>query len=153
MGKIASASGKFVATMDHRLDPGSQSWDDLKSLYAAPRIALSDEASANVARAHDFLQEVVASGRTVYGVNTGFGQLAHVRVGEDELHQLQDNILRSHAAGLGTPLPPKVVRWMLLFKVCGLIRGHSGPPITTRRRNSSAPRRLAPELIAATASP
>ena len=70
--------------------------------------------------------EVVASGRTVYGVNTGFGQLAHVRVGEDALHQLQDNILRSHAAGLGAPLPPEIVRWMLLFKVCGLIRGHSG---------------------------
>ena len=126
MGKIAPASGKFVATMDHRLDPGPQRWADLKSLFAAPRIALSDAAVANVVRAHDFLQEVVASGRTVYGVNTGFGQLAHVRVGEDELHQLQDNILRSHAAGLGTPLPPEVVRWMLLFKVCGLIRGHSG---------------------------
>ena len=112
--------------MDHRLDPGPLSWDDLKTLYAAPRIALSDTAVANVARAHDFLQEVVASGRTVYGVNTGFGQLAHVRVGEDELHRLQDNILRSHAAGLGAPLPPEVVRWMLLFKVCGLIRGHSG---------------------------
>ena len=87
---------------------------------------MSDAAAANVVRAHDFLQEVVTSGRTVYGVNTGFGQLAHVRVGEDELHRLQDNILRSHAAGLGAPLPPEVVRWMLLFKVCGLIRGHSG---------------------------
>ena len=70
--------------------------------------------------------EVVASGRTVYGVNTGFGQLANVRVGSDQLHQLQENILRSHAAGLGEPLPPEIVRWMLLFKVCGLVRGHSG---------------------------
>ena len=81
MGKIASPSGKFAVTMDHRLDPGPQRWADLKSLFAAPRIALSDAAVANVVRAHDFLQEVVASGRTVYGVNTGFGQLAHVRVG------------------------------------------------------------------------
>jgi histidine ammonia-lyase len=62
----------------------------------------------------------------VYGVNTGFGQLANVRVGADQLHQLQENILRSHAAGLGDSLPPEIVRWMLLFKVCGLIRGHSG---------------------------
>ena len=70
--------------------------------------------------------EVVESGKTVYGVNTGFGELARVRVGGDQLHQLQENILRSHAAGLGEALPPEVVRWMLLFKICGLIRGHSG---------------------------
>ena len=126
MGKIAFSSGKFASIMEHRLDPGPQRWADLKSLYAASRIVLSDAAIANVARAHDFLQEVVASGRTVYGVNTGFGQLAHVKVGEEVLHQLQENILRSHAAGLGEPLPPAIVRWMLLFKVCGLIRGHSG---------------------------
>lgn len=112
--------------MNHRLEPGPQSWADLQSLYAVEGIVLSDAACANVKRAHDFLMEVVASGKTVYGVNTGFGQLANVRVGADQLHQLQENILRSHAAGLGAPLPPEIVRWMLLFKVCGLIRGHSG---------------------------
>jgi len=112
--------------MDQSLHPGQLSWTQLQSLYAADRIVLSDDARQNVQRAHDFLLEVVASGRTVYGVNTGFGQLANVRVDADQLHQLQDNILRSHAAGLGAPLPPEIVRWMLLFKVCGLIRGHSG---------------------------
>ena len=126
MAKIVRSSGKFVTAMNHRLDPGPQSWADLQSLYAADAIVLSDAAHSNVKRAHDFLMEVVASGRTVYGVNTGFGQLANVRVGENQLHQLQENILRSHAAGLGEPLPPEIVRWMLLFKVCGLIRGHSG---------------------------
>lgn len=112
--------------MDQSLHPGQLSWTQLQSLYAADRIVLSDDARQNVQRAHGFLLEVVASGRTVYGVNTGFGQLANVRVDADQLHQLQDNILRSHAAGLGAPLPPEIVRWMLLFKVCGLIRGHSG---------------------------
>ena len=112
--------------MDHLLQPGQQSWSQLQALYRADRIALSESARANVERAHDFLLEVVASGKTVYGVNTGFGQLANVRVEEAQLHQLQDNILRSHAAGLGDPLPTDVVRWMLLFKVCGLVRGHSG---------------------------
>ena len=126
VAKIVRSSGKFVTAMNHRLDPGPQSWADLQSLYAADAIVLSDAAHSNVKRAHDFLMEVVASGRTVYGVNTGFGQLANVRVGENQLHQLQENILRSHAAGLGEPLPPEIVRWMLLFKVCGLIRGHSG---------------------------
>ena len=112
--------------MDQSLHPGPLSWSQLNSLYRAERIVLSDAARNQVQRAHDFLQEVVASGKTVYGVNTGFGQLANVRVGDDALHQLQENILRSHAAGLGAPLPPEVVRWMLLFKVCGLVRGHSG---------------------------
>jgi len=112
--------------MDHRLEPGPKNWADLQAAYDADRIVLTDVARAQVARAHDFLMEVVASGLTVYGVNTGFGQLANVRVGADQLHQLQENILRSHAAGLGDPLPPEIVRWMLLFKVCGLIRGHSG---------------------------
>ena len=126
MGKIVRSSGKFVSAMDHRLEPGPKNWADLQVAYNADRIVLTDVARAQVARAHDFLMEVVASGRTVYGVNTGFGQLANVRVGSDQLHQLQENILRSHAAGLGEPLPPEIVRWMLLFKVCGLVRGHSG---------------------------
>ncbi|MDA9001935.1 histidine ammonia-lyase [bacterium] len=117
--------------MDHRLEPGPKNWADLQAAYDADRIVLTDVARAQVARAHDFLMEVVASGRTVYGVNTGFGQLANVRVGADQLHQLQENILRSHAAGLGDPLPPEIVRWMLLFKVCGLIRGHSGVQLQT----------------------
>ena len=134
MGKIGLHSGKFVMNMDHRLDPGPQSWAQLKLLYTSPSISLSEEAKGNVSRAHEFLLDVVASGRTVYGVNTGFGQLAHVRVGEDELHQLQENIIRSHAAGLGEPLPPAIVRWMLLFKVCGLIRGHSGVQLQTVNR-------------------
>lgn len=126
MGKIVRSSGKFVTSMNLSLEPGPQDWAHLQSLYAADRLILSDAARTNVARAHGFLMEVVASGKTVYGVNTGFGQLANVRVGADQLHQLQENILRSHAAGLGEPLPPEIVRWMLLFKVCGLIRGHSG---------------------------
>ena len=126
MGKIVRSSGKFVTAMNHSLEPGPKNWADLQVAYNADRIVLTDVARAQVARAHDFLMEVVASGRTVYGVNTGFGQLANVRVGSDQLHQLQENILRSHAAGLGEPLPPEIVRWMLLFKVCGLVRGHSG---------------------------
>lgn len=126
MGKIVRSSGKFVTAMNHCLEPGPQSWSQLQSLYAAERIVLSDAARKNVSLAHDFLMEVVESGKTVYGVNTGFGELARVRVGGDQLHQLQENILRSHAAGLGEALPPEVVRWMLLFKICGLIRGHSG---------------------------
>ena len=86
MGKIVRSSGKFVTAMNHCLEPGPQSWSQLQSLYAAERIVLSDAARKNVSLAHDFLMEVVESGKTVYGVNTGFGELARVRVGDDQLH-------------------------------------------------------------------
>jgi histidine ammonia-lyase len=69
----------------------------------------------------------VAAGSTaVYGINTGFGSLAHVRVPADQLRQLQHNIVRSHAAGVGKPLPTEVVRGMLLILAASLCRGHSG---------------------------
>ena len=60
--------------MDQSLHPVQLSWAQLQSLYAEDRIVLSDDARQNVERAHEFLLEVVASGRTVYGVNTGFGR-------------------------------------------------------------------------------
>ena len=62
----------------------------------------------------------------VYGINTGFGHLKNKRVPGDQLDKLQDNLILSHAVGVGPPAPPEVVRWMLLFKLNMLLRGHSG---------------------------
>ena len=62
----------------------------------------------------------------VYGVNTGFGDLANVRIGADRLALLQERLLLSHAAGLGEPLPDGAVRAMLLLRANALARGHSG---------------------------
>ncbi|MBL8760463.1 MAG: histidine ammonia-lyase, partial [Phycisphaerae bacterium] len=61
-----------------------------------------------------------------YGVNTGFGSLARKRIDADDLRELQRNLIRSHAAGIGTPLPSDVVRAMLLLTAASLARGHSG---------------------------
>lgn len=68
----------------------------------------------------------VASGRVVYGITTGLGSLANVRVDPDELAELQRNILRSHAAGVGAPLDAEVVRAMMLLRARTLAAGHSG---------------------------
>src|SRR5512147_463237 len=77
------------------------------------------EAAASVDR-------IVAGGETVYGVNTGFGLLANTRIPGDRLAELQTNLILSHSAGLGDPLPRHVTRLMILLKLLGLGRGHSG---------------------------
>lgn len=87
---------------------------------------LSPDASRRVADSAAAIESVLASGDQVYGVNTGFGQLAHVRVSESELKQLQENLVRSHACGVGPLLPDAVVRLTLVLKVSTLAQGYSG---------------------------
>jgi histidine ammonia-lyase len=79
-----------------------------------------------VANAAASVDRIVAGGETVYGVNTGFGLLANTRIPDGRLAELQTNLILSHSAGLGDPLPRHVVRLMILLKLLGLGRGHSG---------------------------
>jgi histidine ammonia-lyase len=79
-----------------------------------------------VAQAAASVDRIVASGETVYGVNTGFGLLANTRIPNDRLAELQTNLILSHSAGLGEPLPRHVTRLMIVLKLLGLGRGHSG---------------------------
>jgi histidine ammonia-lyase len=72
------------------------------------------------------VERIVAGGETVYGVNTGFGLLANTRIPVERLAELQTNLILSHSAGLGEPLPRHVVRLMIVLKLLGLGRGHSG---------------------------
>ncbi len=72
------------------------------------------------------LARIVAQDRTAYGVNTGFGLLAQTRIEHDQLRQLQKNLVLSHAAGVGAPLPDNVVRLMMVLKLVSLARGASG---------------------------
>ncbi|MBM4007099.1 MAG: histidine ammonia-lyase [Planctomycetes bacterium] len=90
------------------------------------QVALAAEARARIDAARAAIEGVAASGSAVYGVNTGFGSLAHQRVGAGELAALQANLVRSHAAGVGDPLPEPVVRAMLLLLAASLSRGASG---------------------------
>ncbi len=88
------------------------------SLAAAAREAM-DKSSARV-------KEVLASGEAVYGINTGFGALAGKRIADEDLGALQYNLVRSHAAGVGSPLPASVVRRIMLLKANSLASGASG---------------------------
>ena len=87
---------------------------------------LSDESRARLARGRETVDAMVAEGAVVYGVTTGFGDLSSVRIDAADAAQLQLNLVRSHAIGVGEPLPPEVVRGMLLLLVNSLSKGHSG---------------------------
>ncbi len=109
------------------LTPGRLRLADLRALYEhehpveldAGAFAAIDAAAATVAR-------LVAEGRPIYGVNTGFGRLSTTHIPEDELAELQRRLLLSHMAGVGEPLPDKVVRLVLVLKAASLARGYSG---------------------------
>jgi histidine ammonia-lyase len=87
---------------------------------------LSDDDRARIAAGRAVVEAAVASGGAVYGVTTGFGRLANVRIAPADAAQLQVNLVRSHAVGSGPPLPGEVVRGMLLLLGASLNRGHSG---------------------------
>jgi histidine ammonia-lyase len=90
------------------------------------QVELAAEARQRVAATRRVVDEIVASGRVVYGVNTGFGKLAEVQILPDQLNRLQLNLLRSHATGVGSPFDEPVVRAMLLLRANVLATGHAG---------------------------
>jgi histidine ammonia-lyase len=89
-------------------------------------VALAPGARERMSASRAVIERVVAEGRTVYGVTTGFGDLADVRIEPGQTAELQRNLVRSHAAGVGDPLPDEVVRAMLLLRANGLAVGLSG---------------------------
>ncbi len=89
-------------------------------------VALQAEARERVAATRRVIQDILDSGQVVYGVNTGFGKLAEVKVSPDQLAQLQLNLVRSHACGVGGPFPQEVVRAMLLLRANVLATGYAG---------------------------
>jgi len=90
------------------------------------QVALSSRARARVARARQVVERLVREGRTLYGITTGVGELAGVRISPAQSAQLQVNIVRSHSAGVGDPLPEEVVRAMMALRAHALALGHSG---------------------------
>jgi histidine ammonia-lyase len=109
-----------------RLDPTNIDLATLRQLWRGAEASLDDASMQRVANAAASVDRIVAGGETVYGVNTGFGLLANTRIPDDRLAELQTNLILSHSAGLGDPLPRHVTRLMIVLKLLGLGRGHSG---------------------------
>src|SRR5919198_2990473 len=91
-----------------------------------PPVPLTGEDRDRIAAARAVVEAALASGDAVYGVTTGIGNLASVRIGADDAAALQLNLVRSHAVGAGPPLDREVVRAMLALLAASLRRGHSG---------------------------
>ncbi|MCX7850256.1 histidine ammonia-lyase [Thermus sp.] len=89
-------------------------------------VRLSPAAWERLEAAHQALRQALRADQAIYGVNTGLGALSRVRVPPEELAQLQLNLVRSHAVGVGEPLPERAVRAVLLFRLNSFLQGASG---------------------------
>ncbi|MBT8084612.1 MAG: histidine ammonia-lyase [Woeseia sp.] len=99
----------------------------LRTIWIEPaQISLGDDARRRIDESAAVVQKVVDSGKSVYGVNTGFGQLAQVSISVNDLARLQENLVRSHAVGVGPLLPDAIVRLILVMKIVSLAQGYSG---------------------------
>ena len=109
------------------LDPGQVTLAELRDLfYRQPTIALADSCWAQVQGSADTVDATVIKGKAAYGINTGFGLLAHTRIPDAQLSMLQKNLVTSHSAGVGKDLPTDCVRLLMCLKVISLGRGYSG---------------------------
>jgi histidine ammonia-lyase len=99
---------------------------DTAAVAAGEPVSLASEARTRVEQSRSFVESLLASNQVVYGINTGFGALSEVVVPPNELRQLQLNLVRSHACGVGDPLPEAVSRAMLLHRANVLAKGYSG---------------------------
>jgi histidine ammonia-lyase len=93
---------------------------------ANARVEVAPAARARMAASRATIEEILAAGQTVYGVNTGFGKLSDVRIPAESLAQLQTNLVRSHSGGVGNPLSEPESRAMLLLRANVLAKGFSG---------------------------
>jgi histidine ammonia-lyase len=89
-------------------------------------VLLFPDARETVDRARAVVDEIVASGKVAYGITTGVGKLSDVRIASEQIRELQVNLVRSHAVGVGEPLPVAETRAMMLLRANSLAKGHSG---------------------------
>ena len=109
------------------LTPGSLTFELLRDVWTEPRtLALDRDARPRIEAAAKLVAHIVAEGRVVYGVNTGFGLLARTRIDAARVADLQRSLVLSHSAGTGPPLDDRIVRLTMLLKIGSLARGYSG---------------------------
>ena len=109
------------------LHPGQVTLNELNEIYRHHKAArLSETANRAVKTASEWIDEAVAGDMAVYGINTGFGKLASVRIAKEDTATLQRNLILSHCAGVGDAMPKNITRLMMALKLISLGRGASG---------------------------
>lgn len=109
------------------IDGQALSLDDYRAyLSQRPVVTVAPEVMQRLESVRFYIEDKIAQGAVIYGVNTGFGHLASEHIPNDQLKELQLNLVRSHAAGVGDPVEDDIVRIMLLVKLQSLAQGFSG---------------------------
>jgi len=111
---------------DILLNPGEMTLAQWKAIYRGGAVRLDPRSAPRIGESADAVARILAKGVPVYGINTGFGKLANVRIEDEDLATLQRNIVLSHAAGTGAPSPVPVIRLMMALKLASLAMGASG---------------------------
>ena len=131
------------------LTPGTVSYADWRAVYLGAVPTLDPACRPIIAESAAAVERILARGEPVYGINTGFGKLASVRIEAHDLAALQRNIVLSHAAGVGEPMPVPVARLMMALKLASLARGASGvAPATVDLLEAMLARGLVPVVPA-----
>lgn len=124
---LAGRKGAFLMVERVELDGVNL---DLKGFVSVTRknarVEILPEAIERVARSRCIVDDLVSQKRPMYGINTGFGRFSEVAIPEDEIDQLQLNLIRSDAVGIGAPFPCEIVRGILLLRLNSLLKGYSG---------------------------
>ncbi|WP_375196944.1 aromatic amino acid lyase, partial [Sphingobium sp.] len=112
--------------MQVTLVPGAVSLEQWRAIYEGAGVMLDPASAPRIAAGAAAVERILARHEPVYGINTGFGKLASVKIGDADLATLQRNIVLSHSAGTGAPSPVPVVRLMMALKLASLAQGASG---------------------------
>lgn len=118
--------------MDKILDGETLSLSYVEDIcFQNSKIALSSLALTKVKESYDYLQNLLTTDKVVYGINTGFGKLSSTKIEKNLLEDLQTNLIRSHAVGLGDPLPYEVAKATMVIRLNSLLKGASGIKLDT----------------------
>lgn len=113
--------------MKLRIDDQALSLQELRAIWESDvEVTIGSSAEDRISRSEAVINKVLAHGDRVYGVNTGFGQLAQAKISNDDLAKLQVNLVLSHAVGTGPLLPDPIVRLTMVMKIAALAQGFSG---------------------------
>lgn len=114
------------------IDGNSLSLDKIEFfLKENPVVSLSKDSIKKVIKARKLIDKWVDEGKVIYGVTTGFGEFANIRISKKDIEKLQENLIISHSTGVGDPLPPFIVKLMMLLRINALASGHSGIHLET----------------------
>ena len=113
---------------NHTISPKKLTLNSIDSIQKKQaKLSLSKESRERISKNRKYLENKIAgSDQPFYGINTGFGSLRNTRISKDNLSELQENLVKSHAAGIGDEVPEEIVRLMMLLKIHSLALGCSG---------------------------